>query len=492
MSPCSHWGTGVSSIDHCHANDKDEYWKAERKRKKKSDKLVPGIRSATGPLDAFIQTIRVPAIAPPQPNYLLQNQVLNPIHPCSITPSVGVPNAVNQGRIHPSRRVLPNYKPRPELASPQLHATCSDNVASRDKRDNSGNRSAQSLRPRAVFKRPEFVGAPPNINHAYRSHLSRDATLKICRASQTPMLNEHHCSNQRNVRSRTVQSVLPQPRLSSPQTMDVSRASYLPSRSHIPSRPLPRSLIRDPIHCQSQMPSQPYVSSNFVSEVPLQLQTASQPSGENFESFIPPQPHVFQPSIPVPSQKVGAYQPDAGNAFYDQLHSRPMVSSHPDVGNNFENQSPQPEAHSNITSLFIDGRYDLQQGNHPQSGIDESPPDFGSAFDSPLHEVSQCQNIAPADNSQQLGTGNSHHQSIAPVDNFHQESVLLADNSSVIDGNDNQFPGSMEPDSLDFQFDSWMFENHSLPGAFEIPLSPVWNAFSPEPASTDAGTLFDI
>ncbi|KAI5599938.1 hypothetical protein POPTR_002G255400v4 [Populus trichocarpa] len=31
LAPCVHWGTGVSTIDHCHATDKQETWKNQRK-----------------------------------------------------------------------------------------------------------------------------------------------------------------------------------------------------------------------------------------------------------------------------------------------------------------------------------------------------------------------------------------------------------------------------------------------------------------------------
>ncbi|XP_047978987.1 uncharacterized protein LOC125220898 [Salvia hispanica] len=48
LAPCLHWGTGASSTEHCHASDKDEYWRAERKRAKKVISLrlcKPSVRS---------------------------------------------------------------------------------------------------------------------------------------------------------------------------------------------------------------------------------------------------------------------------------------------------------------------------------------------------------------------------------------------------------------------------------------------------------------
>ncbi|KAL7151676.1 hypothetical protein ABFS83_04G047200 [Erythranthe nasuta] len=484
LAPCSHWGNGISSIDHCHANDKDEYWRAERKRMRKVDKAVPTIPSKYGTIQAFFQRSQVRAVAPPQPNYLPQNKALNPVtlRPCSISSSVSVPNTVNPGVVRLSGRIAPRT-----LAPPQLHRTCNNKVPS------SGSRSAQSFPPHAVFKRSGPAGVSPNNMQAYRSQLSRDKTV---RSSQTPLLNVRHRSNPQRVLGPAAHSVPHQPNLSSsPHNVDVGCENNLPSQSHIQSVPFSNSLIRDPIRGQSQVPSQPYLRSNFASAVPSQTNVASQPSEENFQSLILPQLDLYQPSIPVLSQTAPSYQSDAVNHFHDQLNTS-LVSSHMHVDNSFGNQSSQPDAHSNnSTPLFTDGQNAFQQGNHVQNSIAESPTDFGFALDSSIGhgnmqihaEVSPCQSEEPAYDSQHqsIAINNDHHQSIAAVVNFHQENVVTADNSSLINDNENRFPGSIGPDLLDFQFDNWMFENHSLPAVFEVPLSPVWNVFSPEPSSID-------
>lgn len=465
------------------------------------DKPVPVIPTASNTsLKALFQTTQVAALAPPPPHSLAQNQGLSPgtIHPCSLSSNVSVPNAVNQVRVHPPGYVVPRYKPRSPLLSLQSLPTSNSNVAprvaSRDKSHHVGSRSSQSFLPCAVFKRHGLNGALPNNRHAY-SQLSRDPSLRRCRAFQTPVMNVHS-SNEQNIGSQAADSVIPQPKLSSSHSMNIGRANYLPSQPQIHSRPYSSCLSRDPIQCQSQMPSQPYVNRNFVSAVPLQPNVSSQPSVENIKNLVLPQPHVvFQPNNPVPSQTVASYQSDAGSAFGDQLHSRSMISSHPNV-NNFENHSSQPQGHNNPTSSLIDGQNDVQRGNHTQNSIDVSPTDFGFFWDSSLNhgnlqvhaEGSQYQSTAPAETSQlQNIPKNDNHPSIAPVDNFPQQSVVLADYTSPI--NDAE---CTEPDSLDFPFDSWTFEDQSLSGALEVSVSPNWNVFSPEPASIDTGTLFDI
>ncbi|KAK6164346.1 hypothetical protein DH2020_001210 [Rehmannia glutinosa] len=327
--------------------------------------------------------------APPQPNSCPVTA-----HLPFISSNVNVPNAVNQGRVHPSGCAVPIYRPRSQLVPFQSRRPCNNNVASRNKSHNAGSQL------RVVFKRSGLVGASPNNSHAYGSQLSRDP-LKRCRAFQTPVINGHIGSNQRNIGSRLV---------------------FLFNR-------------RANLRCR--------------------------------------------------------------NAFGSELHSRFMISSNQNAGNNLENQSSQPQAHNNPSSLLFGIQNDFQ-GNHTQTGINESPDDFDLVWDSSLShgnlqmhgEVSQCPSTAPADNSQIHDiTKNDHHQSIEPVDSFHQHSVVPEDNSSLTNDADCKFPESVPPDTLDFQFDSWMFENQSLPGALEVPVSPLWNAFSPEPASIDTESL---
>ncbi|KAK6164376.1 hypothetical protein DH2020_001240 [Rehmannia glutinosa] len=351
------------------------------------------------------------------------------------------------GTVHPSGCAVPIYRPRSQLVPFQSRRPCNNNVASRNKSHNAGSQL------RVVFKRSGLVGASPNNSHAYGSQLSRDP-LKRCRAFQTPVINGHIGSNQRNIGSRPGLPVQPQSKSSFLQSMNVGRANFSPPHSQLHPRPYSSCLIRDPIH------SQPYVNRNFVSSLSLQPQphVSSLPNVENFENLILPQPHVFQPNSSVPSQTVSSYQSDAGNAFGSELHSRFMISSNQNAGNNLENQSSQPQAHNNPSSLLF--------------GIQN---DFKGITLKPMHgEVSQCPSTAPADNSQIHDiTKNDHHQSIEPVDSFHQHSVVPEDNSSLTNDADCKFPESVPPDTLDFQFDSWMFENQSLPGALEVPVSPL-------------------
>ncbi|KAK4407285.1 hypothetical protein Sango_0309500 [Sesamum angolense] len=488
LAPCSHWGTGFSSIDHCHASDKDDFWRAERKRIRKGGRPLPVFPSIHGasPLEAPIQTIQVPALAPPHLNSLLQNQSLSPVtnHPHPVSSNVNVSNVVNQVRIHPSLCVVPRHEPQSQF-SLQSQPTSNNNVASGDKIHNVESRSFQSFTPHAVFKQPSYVAASLKDSNSYGSQLSSDPSLQRCHSFQALVLNGIHGLTQQSGGSGSDHSAFHQPKISSPQSTDVSSAKYPPSQPQIHSEPYSSCLFRDPRH--SQMPSQPYVNSKFVNEVPLQPQAAPKPSVKNSDNLILRQHYVaFEPDSPLPSQTLSSYQ-SADSGFGDQPLTRSMMSSRSHLASGFPSQSSQLQIHDNPTSLFVDGQNEMRQGNRTQNVIDASPTDFGYAWNSSLnhgnHQIHaelfpQCQGTAPADNSQlQSIAKDNYRQSMAPQDNFHPQTVAVADNSSLSYNTHSQFPVSRKPGSLKLQLDDWTFGSHSLPDGFEV-MSPDWNVSS--------------
>lgn len=111
-APCAHWGTGVNRIDHCHATEKEEFWKSQRKtfRREKDAPLPVQVQvpdtSLSLPLPLPNQT---PArdIIRLSSNSLPQNQVSRPavIRGCSTTPRLTIPNMISQFRSQQSGQV---------------------------------------------------------------------------------------------------------------------------------------------------------------------------------------------------------------------------------------------------------------------------------------------------------------------------------------------------------------------------------------------------
>ncbi|GFP82985.1 hypothetical protein PHJA_000441600 [Phtheirospermum japonicum] len=407
LAPCSHWGTGVSSIDHCHATDKDEYWKTERKRIKNGDKpmsaVIPcGIPNTSHSQSVFQPTTQAPPLSPLSPQWSKSPFPLTPIvRPVTAHLSSG-PTAA---------------RPIPVIRAPRSQLS-------------------------HILKRPGLVGAsPPNNSHLHGPQLPT-SSLKRCRVlKQTPVP-----THQRVMGTRTVR---PTQQVSYPQSVNnVGHANYLHfSHPHF----------------------QQYVNTtNFVSTV-----AHSQP-------HVASQTSVFRPKTYVPSQ----------NAIGSEMHSIYTIPSNQIAGNNnLESRSSQLQARGNPNSSLFGTLSDFQKvNNHTQNGIYANTNDFGLAWDysSLIPGNMQVQGAV------QLG------QSVGPVENSQIQSVVepVIDNNYQQQGVDNnggcQFPESIPNGTFDFLFDNLMFESNSVPVVSEVPVSPLWNAYSPEPASVDTGNLFDF
>lgn len=541
LAPCPHWGTGVNSIDHCHASDKDEYWRAERKHVKNSDKPVKKIGKPVTDMrtrfDSFFKSVQENPISLPQ------NQGFNPvtIRPCNLSSSLNSPNPmVSRVRSQPQPgNVALRCNPRSMLGAVQSHPRNNNPAAPRVALGNKSHWRSNNPQPfpqRAGIKRNAVLGA---------------SVVRSLRRPpfQAPATNGHYGSNQHLYGTQPAVSVMPQPELSSPHNMNVRHANFLPSQPQINSQPYSSCLNPDLIPLQSQMPSQ--LPLNPI-PLPLPPYVYSQPSVGKINSSPAPEPFTeYVPNNHVP-QNVTSWQPDAINTFSDRWHSGSTISSPVSgVGTAFGNDSSQLQEHSNPTTSSSTGgqndvhhQYHTQSGmGYTQSGMGSSPIDFDLFCDSsvnnsnvqihaeqsqyPSAETSQVQHMqheGPSiasmvvDNSPQQSAElskanaayasplicaetsqiqNTHHDqpSIASVvvDNRPQQSVQIAAAASTTNGADCQLPESKEPGSFDFGFlDSWMFENQSFSGAAEANALPDWNVYSPEAAFADTGTLFDL
>ncbi|KAL1539623.1 hypothetical protein AAHA92_24082 [Salvia divinorum] len=463
-APCLHWGTGASSTEHCHASDKEEYWRAERKHAKKSNKPVTITTTTSMSIESFFQSIQVPGCSPSQPNSLPQNQGFKPVmvRPCVLSSNVGMPNAMNR-----ERSQVPKYNPQSLLASVRSHPRSTNSVSPRvapmNQSHHVGRQNPLSFH-HPVFKRNGLVGPFTNNNHAHRSQLSRN-----------PPLNRHPAfqgSNQHMYGS-------PAAGLPSRYNMDPRRANYLPSEAQINSRPIPSHRNRTFIPHQSQMFSQPSVSGSSLGLPPLQPYTCTEPSvGNVSEPYI-----AFAPDNHVPYQTVDSWQSDAGP---DQLHSRSTISSSAKVVNDLENDSAQLQKQNSPTSMFTCGQNDVQHQYHTQSRIGSSPADFVLSCDSLVNHGNMLSHAAEISQVQSI---QGDWPSVTPlgVDNPPQQNAEV----DAINIADYQFPESREPDSSHFQFrDDWMFGNQSFTGAVKAAASP--NVYSPETAFAETGMLFDF
>nr|CAD1836070.1 unnamed protein product [Ananas comosus var. bracteatus] len=175
LAPCSYWGNGSSSSDHCHSNDKDESWKSLRqsfKRKKYSAPQPPNLQNGPPPVAQSMQhppQLRQPPpmLRPPpfsQPNI---------VRPCSttvatatITPST---NSIGQ-RQSPCPLIISCNGQRSVQTPGKTYTLSPKTLCARREKGTPGALSAQLMYSRTRFKRSGT--APPVISNIAtgRSH----------------------------------------------------------------------------------------------------------------------------------------------------------------------------------------------------------------------------------------------------------------------------------------------------------------------------------
>ncbi|KAL4588007.1 hypothetical protein LXL04_000885 [Taraxacum kok-saghyz] len=150
LAPCVYWGNGSSPMDHCHATDKDELWKHQRKNAKNGTKVVPLPLPPVADVARFnglhLHPHRQPP--PPQPGGLIHPHHHHHHHPSG---NFRPPNIITQNR----RPVFPTRgKLHPDLFHQYMVA-----------------RSKGRAHPGIpTLKRTGAVATAPNRHHPYGPH----------------------------------------------------------------------------------------------------------------------------------------------------------------------------------------------------------------------------------------------------------------------------------------------------------------------------------
>ncbi|CAI9770607.1 unnamed protein product [Fraxinus pennsylvanica] len=311
IAPCSLWGTGISSLDHCHATEKEEFWRAQRKSLKKSDNVPPNLPSVSN--TSFLREL---------------SQTTQVLPSTSLPPNCSLLNIINQGRSQTPGFSVPRNRFQPYLVAQQLQNISNSN-------------GTLSARNPSVWNSVPFLKSWP--------------------ASANPGLNSYSGSNQPTMGSRAANTVYSQPGVSVPPNMGGFYSNYITSQPQMSSQPYSSYLVRN------SMPSQPFPASNLVTVLPSQSQVASQSNvGNNTEnSFLSQSQLVFQPhGSAALLQTLLSNQPDIGSDSQNHLHSQSLITSQPNMVKANENSSPSlPKAHSYPNILSNDGQYIFQQGN---------------------------------------------------------------------------------------------------------------------------------
>jgi len=243
LAPCVHWGTGVSTIDHCHATDKQETWKNQRKIyrtgkdapvpvSKLPDVTVPmalPLANHVGSLDI------VPHNQSLTHNPMLQNQVsrIHTIRSCSSS-TMGTPDIIRNRRSRQPGCVLGRNRLLSRTVSQQALGVRTD--VQRDRHPNAlGQRFVSSS---TMYKRLGPVAhalgtnhpthVPSNMNYAPASGYARNGA-PLAASKENPS-SLHYVLPNANFESHTYQCS-PQPNMGS------VIVNTVPSRSEVGSQP---------------------------------------------------------------------------------------------------------------------------------------------------------------------------------------------------------------------------------------------------------------
>ncbi|XP_021722159.1 uncharacterized protein LOC110689688 isoform X1 [Chenopodium quinoa] len=164
LAPCSLWGSGASSSDHCHATDKEEFWKLARKKfrqLKNPSPPIPITKPGFGSLNQLPQLQQIPSGT---------NSLVNPTSACGVPSTFGLPNIIRSQR---SSIAVASNRFQPHLISGGLLRNCTSNTQVQGNRVVASRamfkRSGLTSRP-VVTNRPAYR-APKNVSVAYLQHL---------------------------------------------------------------------------------------------------------------------------------------------------------------------------------------------------------------------------------------------------------------------------------------------------------------------------------
>ncbi|GMH27854.1 hypothetical protein Nepgr_029697 [Nepenthes gracilis] len=464
-APCAYWGTGVSHDDHCHATEKAEFWKLERKKVRLGSSAPAPVPKLLG---ASIST------AQPISNYL----PLPPQSACSIDSLYTVRPACN-GVPAP---------PQPALCDSSIsRARLIHNVVSTPPEVAHSNASVPTTRP--LYNR-----FPPPLQVAHFNASSSTAQPLYNRVPSTHHLSHNSAAyNQVSSPSSTAELTPP---FGIPNIISPSRSrmrSFVSARSRgqrgvsqqvfnlldnnfqrdVVSKVGPRFASSHPTFKKSGVSGRilgPPVKSIYNSSADfnlaysqhlMNLQQATKPLEANYVSLLE--------STPREDLELVLRQ---GSPLLDNVGQISKGS----VSSLFQQDGQPPGLPSNSPSIY----------NQTQNVAD---PCFGHVtLHSPNSTTQTSQNVSSDLLNNTIQSGQQ-----PLVENLLYEGVVAGDEHLPLTEEQQSFPGFMSPSLVGFGFDSCVLENQSISDAEEGSFFSQIHYQSYVPASTDVGmSCFDF
>ncbi|KAK1353284.1 COPII coat assembly protein SEC16-like [Heracleum sosnowskyi] len=397
LAPCLHWDE-----NHCHATDKEEFWKNERKSLKNRHQAAISVPQFFTSLSAEMIQISQGAVSVPfEPTYVPPNQVPGPatIRACSRSSSF-VPGFDHSGQVVPRNRFRPN------LVLQHLRSTGND--IQRDRRHTAANAGLQVKSPPSVFKRTG-PGSPllSNRRYCFSNQTFRGPYMRIPPPMPMPIPPVHNNSMRW-------------------QPLHAQMGSEF-NTYQLPSQPNIHANFSNSLPFQPQLTSTPNVMNNHLNSLPFQpMMSPLSNTADGFGSSVTSQPQVpsqaqyYGNTFLRPTQSQLSFQPVVDNSYANATPLEPMINSQPDFA---------PNEYQNVEHV-----------DH-----------HGSFLDSTFEDIDLGSVNLTSDTNQEPP---SQHQDVGLV----TENVTLPHTEL-----DNLFVGSPNVDALNFQYDNWSLGSSDKP-----------------------------
>ncbi|XP_043693714.1 uncharacterized protein LOC122644165 [Telopea speciosissima] len=239
-APCIYWGTGLSTTDHCHSNDKEEIWRIERKKK----------QGTLPPTPAQKLPVTTLSMIPPLPNQALAFNPMQlpnsgcvthsvsspPLRACPSMTSFGVPRSNQRPGVILSRSRCPQNLSR----SPSMLST---NDLIRRERNHIGGTLGPQFSTQ-LFKKVAFVPTVfPMNRHGYGSSNCRNGYTSQPLTNQHPVVMENDEINMRwqNIQAGSEPNFDSCQSSSQPDTGSSFSEFHLYAQPQVYSQPIPQS-----------------------------------------------------------------------------------------------------------------------------------------------------------------------------------------------------------------------------------------------------------
>ncbi|CAM8891489.1 unnamed protein product [Rhodiola kirilowii] len=442
VAPCNLWGTGMSIADHCHATDKLDVWKTERKNfKLKRCSSLPAIKMSehTSSLVSQPMLTQIPRQSHPltrsitMPNNHDSLRSVPAVHSMPSVPAIrSVPSA-------PAIRIVPsvpnlgvsnmmnpksgcNRFPQSSI-SQQSPGGCTKYISQKD-----GYKNPSSLGPQAaVFKRtsayrPAYRSGYAHPHTSIRSYAQSTPWNQPVRGESTNRDYHPHqwINSASNMNTGSAHNPLPQSHYV--DTLSTSAAYHYVTTNQPIKAILGSSIVNQQVTFPSDMTAS--ICGVSVPLVDYINSSTTQLTQDEFASL---------PNVPTP----WADTANSNSIHWDQLQ-RTEVASNPGV--------PIP---------WVDN------SNFSQSNQATRPEASGFQGQQSVNAVSN--DYQPSEDSLKVSTGPDNHATPVP-----------------------------EMENLHFEFEDWLMDNQAAVGhSSEPPLYSDQNILSPDDAHIDTDLLYD-